>query len=134
MAEGTRSGQEAVPYNTGAQMAAAIGVSEMTLIRFLRSLGYANLRDMKDQLRPSPAMDTAPLDDVAVRFTSRSSDVGSLAKSLELELAPVHRAYELAAAGWERAAGHARWGSSRTVGSEGATEASEAAAWPPPAT
>ena len=122
MAEGTRSGQEAlfqalddneagmtpseraiaawmreniraVPYNTGAQMAAAIGVSEMTLIRFLRSLGYANLRDMKDQLRPSPAMDTAPLDDVAVRFTSRSSDVGSLAKSLELELDSVHSAH-----------------------------------------
>ena len=132
MAEGTRSGQEvlfqalddneagmtpseraiaawmranirAVPYNTGAQMAAAIGVSEMTLIRFLRSLGYANLRDMKDQLRPSPAMDTAPLDDVAVRFTSRSSDVGSLAKSLELELASVHRAYELATTpAWDR--------------------------------
>ncbi|MEI2659474.1 MAG: hypothetical protein V9G11_05530 [Bifidobacterium adolescentis] len=30
-----RENIRAVPYNTGAQMAAAIGVSEMTLIRFL---------------------------------------------------------------------------------------------------
>ncbi len=65
-----------MPYNTGAQMSAAIGVSEMTLIRFLRSMNYANLRDLKAQLRPS-ATDTAPLDDVAVRFTSHSADAAS---------------------------------------------------------
>lgn len=85
-----------VPFNTGAQMAQAIGISEMTLIRFLRSLGYANLRDLKAQLRPLPATDTALLDDVAQRFTSLSSDMGALAASLERELMSVRHVYEMA--------------------------------------
>ena len=82
-----RDNIDAVPFNTGTQMAAAIGVSEMTLIRFLRNMGYANLRHLKDQLRPAPSPDLARLDDVAVRFTSKSADVGSLAKSRLWKLA-----------------------------------------------
>ncbi|WP_374632267.1 MurR/RpiR family transcriptional regulator [Paracoccus sp. (in: a-proteobacteria)] len=92
-----------VPFNTGAQMAQAIGISEMTLIRFLRSLGYANLRDLKAQLRPLPATDTALLDDVAQRFTSLSSDMGALAASLERELMSVRHVYEMATTPvWDR--------------------------------
>lgn len=98
-----RDNIDAVPFNTGTQMAAAIGVSEMTLIRFLRNIGYANLRHLKDQLRPAPSPDAARLDDVAVRFTSQSADVGSLAKSLELELMAVRRVYEMATTpAWDR--------------------------------
>lgn len=98
-----RDNIEAVPFNTGAQMAAAIGISEMTLIRFLRSLGYANLRDLKDQLRPPPSADAALLDDVAQRFTSLSSDMGALAASLERELMSVRNVYEMATTPvWDR--------------------------------
>lgn len=92
-----------LPFNTGVQIATATGVSEMTLIRFLRSLGYTNLRELKDQLRPAPSDDALLLDDVSHRFTSRTADVGSLAKSLELELMAVRRVYEMATTpAWER--------------------------------
>lgn len=98
-----RDNLDMLNFNTGAQIAAASGVSEMTLIRFLRSLGYANLRDLKEQFRPIPLVDTSLLDDVAVRFTERSTDVGTLAKSLESELMAVRRAYEMATTpGWAR--------------------------------
>jgi len=98
-----RDNLDMLHFNTGAQIAAASGVSEMTLIRFLRSLGYANLRDLKEQFRPAPSADATILDDVAVRFSERSTDVGTLAKSLESELMAVRRAYEMATTpGWER--------------------------------
>lgn len=98
-----RGNIETLPFNTGGQIASAIGVSEMTLIRFLRGLGYANLRDLKDQLRPGPSPLATVLDDVAVRFTDRSTDLGALASSLERELMAVRRAYEMATTpGWDR--------------------------------
>ncbi|MCB1469764.1 MAG: MurR/RpiR family transcriptional regulator [Rhizobiaceae bacterium] len=86
---------EIVPFNSGAQIATAIGVSEMTLIRFLRGLGFANLKALKDQLRPKPSDEAQALEDVTRRFTSQTADVGTLAKSLELELIAVRRAYDL---------------------------------------
>ncbi|NEY92086.1 MurR/RpiR family transcriptional regulator [Tabrizicola oligotrophica] len=92
-----------LPFNTGVQIATAIGVSEMTLIRFLRSLGYGNLRDLKKHLQPPPGADTTALDDVTQRFTSRSVDFGTLTKSLELELDAMRRAYEITSSPvWER--------------------------------
>lgn len=92
-----------LPYSTGAQIASDIGVSEMTLIRFLRCLGYSNLRDLKDHLKPPPGSDTAALDDVTQRFTSQTVDVGTLAKSLELELTAMRRVYELTSSpAWDR--------------------------------
>ena len=98
-----RGNIETLPFNTGGQIAASIGVSEMTLIRFLRGLGYSSLRDLKEQLRPGPSPMAAILDDVAVRFTDRSTDVGTLASSLKRELMAVRRAYEMATTpGWER--------------------------------
>ena len=98
-----RDNIETVPFNTGAQMAQAIGISEMTLIRFLRSLGFANLRDLKDQLRPAPSADAALLDDVMQRFTSLWSDMGALAASMERELMSVRSVYEMATTPvWDR--------------------------------
>lgn len=89
-----RDSKMTIPYETGATLADAIGVSEMTIIRFVRSLGYANLRDLKESLRPR-AEDFDSLDDVGERFTSRTSEVGLLTKSLKLELQAVQRAYEV---------------------------------------
>lgn len=89
-----RDSKVTIPYETGATLADAIGVSEMTIIRFVRSLGYANLRDLKESLRPRME-DLGALDDVRERFTSRTSDVGLLTKSLKLELRAVQRAYEV---------------------------------------
>lgn len=85
-----------IAYETGAGLARKIGVSEMTVIRFVRNLGFANLREFKDSLRPR-STDTEPLDDVRERFTNRDCDVGQLAKSLQLELDAIQRAYAVTA-------------------------------------
>lgn len=91
-----REHRASIPYETGAGFARAIGVSEMTVIRFVRDLGYANLRELKDSLRPRSGNAEA-LDDVRERFTNRDSDLGHLTKSLGLELDAVQRAYEMTA-------------------------------------
>jgi len=85
-----------IAYETGAGLASKVGVSEMTVIRFIRNLGYANLREFKESLRPQ-STDTDPLDDVRERFTNRDCDVGHLTKSLQLELDAVQRAYAVTA-------------------------------------
>ena len=89
-----RENASTLPYETGAGLARAIGVSEMTIIRFVRDLGYANLRDLKNRLRPRSG-DAEALDDVGERFTHQSIDIGHLTRSLSLELEGVQRAYEM---------------------------------------
>ena len=91
-----RRNRAAIPYETGASMAAASGVSEMTVIRFIRALGYANLRELKERLRPRGPDDAQALDDVLERFRLRRDDLAHLERSLELELRAVTQAYALA--------------------------------------
>lgn len=92
-----------IPYETGATIPGAAGVSEMTVIRFVRALGYANLKDLKDDLRPRTADDARAIDDVMERFRSRRDDHAHLHRSLGLELDAIARAYELATtARWAR--------------------------------
>ncbi len=86
-----------VPFETGASLAAKIGVSEMTVIRFTRSLGYANLRELKHSLRAGLAEYDQALDDVLERFQVRRDGLEDLRESLELELRAVIKAYELTA-------------------------------------
>jgi DNA-binding MurR/RpiR family transcriptional regulator len=84
-----------LPFETGASIAAKTGVSEMTVIRFIRSLGYSSLRQMKDELRSGGADERATVDDVLERFRIRHDDIGELKASLKLELKAVIEAYEL---------------------------------------
>lgn len=90
-----RENPQAIPYETGASIAAASGVSEMTVIRFVRGLGYANLRDLKESLRPRRPDEALVLDDVLERFQLRRDDLAHLERSLDLELRAVTMAYEL---------------------------------------
>ncbi len=97
-----REHESTIPFETGAALARAIGVSEMTVIRFVRDLGYANLRDLKHRLRPR-SEDAEALDDVGERFTHRAIDIGHLTRSLRLELEAVQHAYEMTTADrWPR--------------------------------
>lgn len=84
-----------LPFETAASLAAATGVSEMTVLRFARRLGYANLREMKEALRPA---DEGPdgLDPRWRRFRIPSGADAALAESLRLEIAALVRVYELA--------------------------------------
>lgn len=84
-----------LPFETGAAIAQKTGVSEMTVIRFVRRLGYASLRDFKEALRASAPSGENVLDDALERFRLRGGGVGDLDESLELELRAVVEAYEL---------------------------------------
>jgi DNA-binding MurR/RpiR family transcriptional regulator len=84
-----------IPYETGAVIAAKTGVSEMSVIRFIRSLGYASLKELKDELRSAGGGNEGSVDDALERFHVRRDGMGELESSLELELRAVIEAYRL---------------------------------------
>ena len=84
-----------LPFETGASIAAQAGVSEMSVIRFIRSLGFANLRDLKERLRAEQTEDGRAVDNVLERFQVRHDTAEHLRASLELEVLAVVKAYEL---------------------------------------
>ncbi|MGA3797529.1 MurR/RpiR family transcriptional regulator [Pseudomonas fluorescens] len=90
-----RDNLHSVPYETGATIASRAGVSEMSVIRFIRSLGYASLKELKDALKPVNEGDGPSTDDVLERFRVRHDGMGALDESLELELRAVIEAYQL---------------------------------------
>jgi DNA-binding MurR/RpiR family transcriptional regulator len=67
----------------------------MSVLRFIRSLGYANLKALKGQLRTRPTAESKAVDDALDRFRVRNDNVEHLRESLQLELQAVVRAYEL---------------------------------------
>lgn len=91
-----RENRAMIPYETGATIAAACGVSEMSVIRFVRALGYANLKSLKEDLRPRSADDSGAFDDVMARFRSQSDGHAHLRRSMELELEGIAHAYDQA--------------------------------------
>jgi DNA-binding MurR/RpiR family transcriptional regulator len=84
-----------IPYETGAMIASKTGVSEMSVIRFIRSLGYASLKELKDDLRSANGGGDGSIDDALERFHVPRDDIGELEESLELELRAVIEAYRL---------------------------------------
>lgn len=84
-----------LPFETGASIAAAVGVSEMTVTRFVRSLGFENLRDLKNRLRAKVVEKDSDTDDYMARFQLRGSRQQELQESLRLELDAIVKAYGL---------------------------------------
>lgn len=84
-----------LPFETGASIAGAVGVSEMTVTRFLRSLGFENLRDLKNRLRDTVNDKDSDIDDYMARFKVRDSRQQELQESLKLELDSIVKAYGL---------------------------------------
>src|SRR3546814_8974856 len=60
-----------LPFETGASIATKTGVSEMTVIRFLRGLGYENLKEFKEDLRDDYPDDDQSVEDALERFRIR---------------------------------------------------------------
>lgn len=83
-----------LPFETAASIADKVGVSQMTVSRFLRSLGYKGLSDLKERMRTE--MDTAPLliSDRVNRIRQASED-NRLWDNFELELQAMLGVYEL---------------------------------------
>ena len=83
-----------IPFETGASLAAKIDVSGMTIIRFIRNLGYANLRELKEELRSGAADQDFDLDDALSRFHIQLDGINHLEASMALEIRAVLKAYE----------------------------------------
>jgi DNA-binding MurR/RpiR family transcriptional regulator len=82
-----------VPFETGATIAEAAGVSEASVARFARRLGFADLKDLKRDLRRRSRVD---LDNAASRFRIGGPNQERLARSLQMEQAALAAAYGLA--------------------------------------
>jgi len=92
-------------FETGAVIAAGAGVSEASVARFARKLGYNDLKDMKRGLRHQPT--SSGLDNAASRFRIGGDDHGRLARSLEMEHQALTAAYNLAHGKiWDRIVDH----------------------------
>ncbi len=84
-----------IPFETGASLAKKMDVSGMTIIRFIRNLGYANLRELKEELRSGADEQDFDLDDALSRFHIQLDGNNHLEASMALEIRAVLKAYEL---------------------------------------
>jgi DNA-binding MurR/RpiR family transcriptional regulator len=93
-----------IPFETAATLASKVAVSEPTVGRFCRSLGYKSFRDLKQQLRQDLGDKPWLISDRLQDFRQRSLNGGDqLARSLELEIAGLVALYELAhSEAWKR--------------------------------
>lgn len=84
-----------LPFETAASIADSVGVSQMTVSRFLRTLGYKGLSDLKERLRADMAGTPLLVSDRVDRIrTDRAADA-RLASNLERELQATVAVYEL---------------------------------------
>ena len=95
-----------LPFETSASLAQKVGVSESSVGRFCRSLGYEHLKalkqDLKDDLGDGPWL----VGDRLQEFRQHSSDDGEgRSSSFDLEVAALMRVYEYSRTPeWERVA------------------------------
>ncbi len=84
-----------LPFETAASIAESVGVSQMTVSRFLRALGYRGLSDLKEKMRNE--LDTTPLliSDRVDRIRKQSSGDSKLWDNFELEMQATIGVYEL---------------------------------------
>lgn len=94
-----------IPFETAASLGAKVAVSEPTVGRFCRTLGYKSFKDFKDALRGDigdrPWLIADRLKDFQARMFSGGD---ALAQGLQLEIAGLVAVYELAQSEeWRRA-------------------------------
>jgi DNA-binding MurR/RpiR family transcriptional regulator len=84
-----------LPFETAASIAESVGVSQMTVGRFLRALGYNGLTELKTDLRDN--LDRTPLliSDRIARIRRNGAKNSALWDNLELEVRSLVGAYEL---------------------------------------
>lgn len=96
-----------VPFETGATIAATAGVSEASVTRFVRKLGYGHLKHLKRDLRGRRALPGAGLDDAAQRYQLGGAEKERLSHSLEMEQHALAAAYDLVhSPAWDRMVEH----------------------------
>lgn len=87
-----------LPFQTAAAVAVKVGVSEASVGRFCRSIGYRHLKDLKSSLEVDLGEKAWLIGDRLKDFHARSRQGGAeLARALEREIAALVAVYELAA-------------------------------------
>ncbi|BBD35254.1 RpiR family transcriptional regulator [Aminobacter sp. Y103A] len=85
-----------LPFETAMTVAEKVGVSELTVGRFCRSIGYQHFKDLKADLKVDVSDSPWLIGDRLREFQASTREGGGdLARSLELELAATVRVYEL---------------------------------------
>lgn len=79
-----------IPFETAASLGKRVGVSAMTVGRFLRNLGYAGVGDLKEELRGD-----APWKQL-YRISEPSADADYISESLQAEIRSLNDVYALA--------------------------------------
>lgn len=88
---------QSLPFETAASIAEKIGVSEASIGRFCRSIGYGSLKDLKIVLRSDLGDRAWLIGDRLEDFHRRSNSGNSeLARALEQEMAALVTVYEMA--------------------------------------
>lgn len=88
----------ALPFETAAAVAAKVGVSEASVGRFCRSIGFRHLKDLKSSLQVDLGEKAWLIGDRLRDFHERSRQGGAeLTRALEREIAALVAVYELAA-------------------------------------
>ena len=96
-----------LPFETAATVAGKVGVSEASVGRFCRSIGYRHLKDLKSSLQLDLGEKAWLIGDRLKDFHRRSQQGNAeLAHALEHEIAAVVTVYELAATPAFQAAVH----------------------------
>jgi len=86
-----------VPFETAASLAVKVGVSEATVGRFCRTLGYKSFRDLKDHLQRDIGDRPWLIADRLREFEEQArGGEDQLARGLKLEMAALVAVYELA--------------------------------------
>ena len=89
---------QSLPFETAAIVAAKVGVSEASIGRFCRSIGYRSLKDFKGGLQADLGERAWLIGDRLRDFHRRShAGNGELARALEKEMAALVAVYEIAA-------------------------------------
>jgi DNA-binding MurR/RpiR family transcriptional regulator len=92
------SNLSSLPFETAASVAQKVGMSEASVGRFCRSIGYQHLKDLKSSLQADLGEKAWLIGDRLKDFHRRSQDGGTeLSRALEREIAALVTVYELAA-------------------------------------
>jgi len=84
-----------LPFETAGSIGEAVGVSQMTVGRFLRTLGYGGLPDFKEALRQELEASPLLIADRMERLRRHATSNGLLSENLQLEIASLVALYEL---------------------------------------
>jgi len=100
------AGLATLPFETAASLATKVEVSEPTVGRFCRTIGYRSFKDLKDHLRQEVGDAPWLISDRLRELQSRNkTGLEQLSRGLELEIAALVAVYEIAhSPEWNRVA------------------------------